>query len=477
MGRLRLAGFAIALCWLVACGTRRDPDFCCMTEVSCAASGVTVPITPCSDPDRPVCDDNGTMGADQPRTCIADIGGTCTAPAQCTDPARPYCTDNRCVQCEDGDSNDDCVGTTPTCNPSTHLCSPCQTDPDCAGDPGGSVCNVADGSCVECADATDCTTAAASVCDPTDHTCRGCRVDAECASGVCHPDSGECAAPADVLHVTVGGVGTTCTELQPCGTLAQAISIATGTQRVVKLGPGTHGGSLTWTGNRAITIHGAGAAMTTLEYAGPSPTFIDVTGAGASVTLERLKLAGSPPGSSPAVHCQDATFRSFGVHIDAIPRGGIDLLRCSFAIVNTAITRSGGPAATFGAVRIGDVSASHSTRFEFNTLIGNAASGAIVAGVVCNSVIAPVALRSSIIFGNGSVPVTVDPNCPVTYSVLDAATPGATNSSVSPGLTAPEFHLAAGSSAIDRADPAATVGWDLDGDQRPAARDSGADER
>ena len=56
-------------------------------------------------------------------------------------------------------------------------------------------------------------------------------------------------------------------------------------------------------------------------------------------------------------------------------------------------------------------------------------------------------------------------------------TPGATNTNTPPGLAAPEFHLAAGSSAIDLADPAATVGWDLDGDQRPVARDSGADER
>lgn len=477
MRSLRLAGFAFALCWLFGCGTRRDPDFCCTTESSCAASGVTVDLTPCSDPERPVCDDNATLGADRPRTCIADIGGECTAPGECTDPTRPYCTDNRCVQCEDGDSNDDCNGTTPACNASTHLCGPCTGNPDCAGDPGGPVCNVADGTCVECADASDCPLATAGVCDATDHTCRGCRADIECASGVCHPDSGACAAPTDVLYVEVGAIGTTCTQAQPCGTLAQATALVGGTQRVIKLGPGMHGGSLGWGTGGALVVHGDGAADTTLDYAGPSTTFVNVTG-GSTLTIERLKLTGSPS-TAPAVRCQGSTVRSFGVHVDAIPRGGFQIDGCSFALANTAVTRSGGPVSTFGAVQLANLDASHTTRFEFNTLLGNAASGTNVAGVQCNGLAAAVALRSSIVFGNGTLapPVTVTANCPVTYSVLDAATPGATNINTSPGLAAPEFHLAAGSSAIDLADPAATVGWDLDGDQRPAARDSGADER
>ena len=82
-------------------------------------------------------------------------------------------------------------------------------------------------------------------------------------------------------------------------------------------------------------------------------------------------------------------------------------------------------------------------------------------------------------FDNDGPPVTADPNCPVTYSVIDVAAPGATNTNVAPGLTAPAYHLTAGSSAEGRADPAATLDYDIDGELRPlgAGRDSGADER
>lgn len=470
-----LALCALTLSLDAGCGTRRDPDFCCSNALSCAASGVDVAVTACTDPAAPVCDDDGDVGL--PRTCIADTGGTCAAPGDCLDPTRPYCIDNRCVECQDGDAQADCANPTPACSASTHLCVPCGDATDCAGDPGGPVC--VGGSCVECDDATDCTAPAAAVCDATTHACRGCVADAECASQVCGQDAGLCAPPSDVLYVEVNATGTTCTQSAPCGTIAQALMIAG--DHVIKLGPGLHRGTAAISGGRAITLHGAGVDQTELAYfsAVPNAPFLTVDSGGA-LTLEGLKLTGAPP-TAPAVRCANATVASYRVHVDGIAQGGFAIDGCSFALVNTAITRCGSATSTFGAVSLINLMSAQTVRFEFNTVIGNSASGANVAGVACALLSRPVPLTSSIIFGNDradSVPVGDDSDCTVTHSVIDVTPAAATNTDVAPGLTAPGFRLPAGSSAEGRADPAATVGYDIDGEARPAGpHDSGADER
>ncbi len=477
MPRLRsaLALCALTLTLSAACGTRRDPDFCCTNATSCGASGVDVPLTACTDPAAPVCDDNGDVGP--PRTCIADTGGSCAAPGDCQDPTRPYCIDNRCVQCEDGDAQDDCANPSPACSATTHLCVPCGGAADCAGDPGGPVC--VGGSCVECDDATDCPLATAGVCDPQANACRGCIADDECASGVCNRDAGTCAATADVLYVELNAAGTACTQSAPCGTLAQALAIAG--DHTIKLGAGLHRGTAAISGGRAITLHGAGVDQTTLDYFAtvPGAEFLTVT-SGAALTLEGLRLTGAPP-TAPAVRCDNATVAAFRVHIDGVGQGGVAINRCSFSLVNTAITRCGSATSTFGAVSLTNLTSAQTVRFEFNTLIGNSASGANVAGVACALLSRPVPLTSSIVFGNDradSVPVGDDSDCTVTHSVIDVTPAAATNTDVAPGLTAPGFRLPAGSSAEGRADPAATVGYDIDGEGRGAGpHDSGADER
>lgn len=481
MPRLRSAVWStLALCALTlslqaACGTRRDPDFCCTNATSCAASGVDVAVTACTDPAAPVCDDNGDNGP--PRTCIADTGGSCAAPGDCMDPSRPYCIDNRCVQCQDDDAMGDCTNPTPACSATTHLCVPCGGPADCAGDPGGAIC--VGGSCVECADATNCPLATAGVCDPQTHACRGCVADDECASRVCNRDAGTCAAVADVLYVELTGTGTACTQAAPCGTLAQALAIPG--DHTIRLGVGLHRGTATISGGRAITLHGAGVGQTTLDYFAtvPGAPFLTVD-SGGELTLEGLTLTGAPP-SAPAVRCVDATVASYRVHVDGIAQGGFAITRCSFALVNTAITRCGSATSNFGAVSLFDLTSAQSVRFEFNTIIGNSASGANVAGVACAQLSRPVPLTSSIIFGNDradSVPVGGDDDCTVTHSVIDVTPPAATNTDVAPGLTAPAFHLPAGSSAEGRADPAATTGYDIDGEPRVGSpHDSGADER
>jgi len=73
-----------------------------------------------------------------------------------------------------------CGGAVPQCG-ATQRCQGCRTNSDCAGF-GGLVCDVASGSCVECATAMDCQNG--RICSALSHSCeRGCATNADCTRG------------------------------------------------------------------------------------------------------------------------------------------------------------------------------------------------------------------------------------------------------------------------------------------------------
>lgn len=466
---------------VAGCPTRRNPDFCCSDQASCRASGTDVEPVTCDDPVKSYCDDNGAYGA--PRTCIPDPSSSeCDAPADCTNPDRPFCIGNRCVECEDGST---CDNPAPACNATTHLCGPCMGPADCTGDPGGPQCML--GACVECAGPADCPTSSEPVCDATDHTCRGCRADDECASQVCDRSTGTCTPEADVLYVAAGATGTTCTRAQPCPTITQALALA-GTSRTLRVAAGTYSESLVVTGARTIRIHGEGATFggggTRLQPGGLNMDVVAVS-TGASVTLDDVFITGASGALPPnAVRCTNGTVKVRRSIIDNNPGGGIGITTCDFELVNDIITRNGGAASFFGGVSLTNLGPGTTLRFEFVTIAANLAQAGNVAGVACNSLAVAVPIRSSIVYGNdvGAPEIGLDNDCVATFSVIGDPSPGATNTSANPNLAA-DFHLPAGSSAIDFADPAATLDHDLDRDRRPLGpgdpplADSGADER
>lgn len=115
--------------------------------------------------------------------------------------------------------------------------------------------------------------------------------------------------------------------------------------------------------------------------------------------------------------------------------------------------------------------------FANNTVVRNRAPAGQVAGVRCG---VPVALRSSIVWGNGGSPL--DGACTATYSLFDATVTGTGNLNADPKLVsltpgAMDAHLAADSPCIDQGDPAGGPAQDLDGQARNNGRvDIGADE-
>ena len=368
------------------------------------------------------------------------------------------------------------------------------------------VCDVTDGVCVAC------TPQEAAACDGAtpvcgdDRACRACAAHPECAaSNACLPD-GSCAIAADVAYVAPTGTGTTCTQAEPCGTVAAALA----TDRpYVKLAAGlTKDSQVTTIDGRVVTLLGDPGAI--LDRDGDGPILV-VRSTGADVQILGLRITGAsgvagangielqPNGGTPKLTLHRATIDSNqGIGISASggtltvtqssisgnTGGGISITNAQFDLENNIIASNGGPATGFGGVRIDQVGAG-TRRFEFNTVTNNNGAAGTTTGVVCTLVTQPITFSNNIVFDNqiGAARTQVGGvNCSWTYSNIGPdGVAGVGNINMDPLFVNPaqnNFHLTSASPAKDAADPAATLAVDIDGDARPqgAARDMGADE-
>ena len=390
------------------------------------------------------------------------------------------------------------------------------------------VCDVTDGVCVAC------TPQEAAACDGAtpvcgdDRACRACAAHPECAaSNACLPD-GSCAIAADVAYVAPTGTGTTCTQAEPCGTVAAALA----TDRpYVKLAAGlTKDSQVTTIDGRVVTLLGDPGAI--LDRDGDGPILV-VRSTGADVQIVGLRITGAsgvagangielqPNGGAPKLTLHRATIDSNqGIGISATggtltvtqssisgntgggisatggtltarqstisgnTGGGISITNAQFDLENNIIASNGGPATGFGGVRIDQVGAG-TRRFEFNTVTNNNGAAGTTTGVVCTLVTQPITFSNNIVFDNqiGAARTQVGGvNCSWTYSNIGPdGVAGVGNINMDPLFVNPaqnNFHLTSASPAKDAADPAATLAVDIDGDARPqgVARDMGADE-
>jgi hypothetical protein len=193
-------------CWY------EDPLFCCTDLAACDREGGTGVLTPCTDPERPYCDNEGEY-TDLGRTCIPDpMAQDCDEPADC--PAeRPVCFEERtCVQCEDAALH--CSPSAPICDETTHMCLGCEDSDSCAAFPETPWCLPSSGECVACRDTPDCPSSA-PICE--DNVCRSCLSDGECSSNVCDEEVGVCIDEANAIYLSpTGQAEGTCTRATPC---------------------------------------------------------------------------------------------------------------------------------------------------------------------------------------------------------------------------------------------------------------------
>lgn len=386
---------------------------------------------------------------------------------------------------------------------------PCSEKADCAGQEGKPACSelsaeTGTGICVQCTveDSAACL-GVTPICG-ADHACRSCGKHTDCASAACLPD-GSCGSDVNVAYVAATGTGTACTKAAPCGTLAAAVAKA---KTYVKIAAGgiVKDAQVTTIDGKGVTIladegakldrDGDGAVLEVrsanadvkifdLEITGASGTSgangIDVNPNGGTpkLALTRVKLTGN---QGLGLSAQGGTVTISQSTISANPGGGISISNAAFDITNNFIYRNGNSTtATVGGASIAPMASSASV-FAFNTVVDNQIqnSGALAGGVFCDT--SGFAAANNIVARNY---VSNDPNranantsgiCTFPTSTLSVSLAGI--AFVRPDDNPYDYHLLAGSSAIDQATTQSTVGVDVDGDVRPqgAQKDIGADE-
>lgn len=346
------------------------------------------------------------------------------------------------------------------------------------------------------------------VCDMDSTTCRGCYNDSECSSNACIEWTGTCVAEPLALYVKNGGSDAgTCTRAQPCATITRALALVDDTRFVIKLYDGNYHDAFTSSsqfvlsgendGNAAHVFYkntsshvhlfetdGGVSLVEGVILDGGSQETVRVQG-GASLTMYEVEILDSPIGSVDVV-ASTVDLEQVSIHDGQGTEAAIDINGGQLTLEQGVIYSVGGPCVRASAKYLiensflvgctgpGFVQAgipAAGSVFQFNTVASDAT------GAICE---APVTLEDTIFAGNGSASPQVT-LCTTTYSLFtDTAPPGTGNiSNGNPAFVASDDdHITFQSAARDKADPAATLDFDFDGELRPhgTARDIGADE-
>jgi hypothetical protein len=403
--------------------------------------------------------------------------------------ADPVCGGGACAGCS---ASTDCRDELPICLTLGGQCSACTSEQQCS-DRGGPPHCATSGACVACRDSNDCS-GNTPFCG-AGNVCRGCEADGECASGSeCDDVSGACVTDANVIFVDAAGTATsTCDKTAPCGKLADGINQVNSPRTLVHVAAGSYMESPTI--NKSMDIVGRGLPSLNAMLLGmPVVTItggtvgiagLDVNGAmgaaastpdgvsctkTATLTLVRDRIDGNGRfGVFQQSDCQ-LTVEQSRIFANAV--GGLSIsATVPFTIVNDVIEGNGTATTALGGVTIS--SPPTGSVLAFDTITANhAASG--VAGVSCS--LGVFGGDSDIVYGNTGGAAVDTTFCSWTFSDIDQAV-GGSNYDVDPKLTT-DFHLMGDSPCIDKANGAATLKVDLDGDKRPARAgfDIGADE-
>jgi hypothetical protein len=324
------------------------------------------------------------------------------------------------------------------------------------------------------------------------------------------PD-GSCADARDVAYVRPSGSGTACTDAAPCKTISDGINA----KSIVKVEGAITDGTPTTIDGKAVTILADRGSMLTRTTSGVA---LDVRNDGADVRVYDLEIAmGTGAKTDPAVSLSGngspmltltrvkidnnagiGIFTGAGTltvtqsTISGNGGGGILVSGGSFDITNSFIVSNGGPGndplmgmPTFGGVLFNSTNSASTRRFEFNTISNNSSNS--ITGVFCGMNMAAASFANNIVYANqggagrfqiGGPGVA---NCTWTYSDIGGLIPLTMgNMDMDPTFvdaSKDNFHLMLGSPMKDKADPAATITVDFDGDPRPTGKaDIGADE-
>lgn len=459
---------SIVVAALAACGTKKNPEACCIDDLDCAAVGLPVGST---------CDDGLSC---RNHRCVEL---PCKSSSEC-DPLSPYCI-----------GNDACEAS-------------CMLDEECPGfGQGASQRFCETGACVECRAATTDCEGATPVCDAG--ACRRCELNSECDSGVCTED-GSCEAETGIAYVaTNGSPAAPCTRSEPC-TFARALE--TGINRrylVLASGSYTFAGTQTLQGLRSIIGEVSGRPVLANTMTGPVFTL----GSGADITFDNVEVRGATNTGSlldgNGIECpsnfQKSSLRVLRSVFTQNALAGVLARQCNLEVRESSFVANGRgleavdvmgtvERSTFAlnletgmyldaglytvtnnfvyrnpvGVELAPTTAG--TTFAFNTVVDNATRG-----ISCSSFTGQFEFPHNLVARNG-VNVDSQDSCSFAASmVLDSDI--APLKFKSPDTMPYDYHLTPGSIALDQISTATQV-RDFDGEIRPygAGHDYGADE-
>ncbi len=469
--RIILLCFAIGL---FGC-TKTNPNVCCSDAADCSAAGI---------PSVQMCSEGLACLSHQ---CIAE---TCESSSECSAEA-PYCASASGLCTETCSADSECPGADQSA-----------IDAYCVG-----------GGCVECrADvATDCG-GTAPVCD--EGSCRGCKDHGECASGVCGAD-GACVVASAIEYVSKTGTATSdCSVANPCNTIARALALHS---NYIVVDVGTYQETSTFNVLDTRWIVGRGTPIITSTAKGP---IFNVGANNMDLRFAHLQISGAKddPSGNPgnAIYCpnnvSNSTIVLDDVSIVANSSTGLDSRTCHVTATRSRFNGNGFDGfATIASATVDRCEFSNNARdgLDFDGAVLNVSNVFAVRNVRDGIEYGSTSAGSSIDFctavDNGMVGIAagqsnfdghtlaVSNNLAVRNGVtgLECVPPSCLDSGsismtgadlsalhfVSPDAQPYDYHLKAGSIAIDAA-TTSTMDHDFDGDARPkgAGRDVGADE-
>ena len=365
----------------------------------------------------------------------------------------------------------------------------CTTNAQCEAPAG--VCLVEERTCVQCTveDAAACV-GTTPVCG-TDNTCGGCSKHSDCASAACLPD-GACGSDTNVAYVAPTGTDNgECTKAVPCTKVAKALATM---RPFVKLS-GVTDEAVTVEGGRQVSFladagakltRSSGGAIVTVKDSGTSLKVYDLSisdapnnasgygvlvpaGSGApSVSLVRAALLNNPGGGISATGGSITVAQST---ISGNQGGGISAMNATFDITNNFIYRNGNSTGTTtGGINLSS-SAAGGNRLELNTIVDNEISASTTSsgGLVCD--IAGFSASNNIIARNFVNRSAVVANANTIGQCMHLSSKVVTDLAelkfAAPDMPPFNYHLMAGSTAIDAATTPSTITVDADGDVRP----------